>query len=284
VFSRVFTNPGHWYSDKFKHVISPEITFDYRSHVDNFDEIPKFDGIDQYLGTSQLTYGIVQRLLARRTTPGRPDAKPVPYEFLTWTLTQTYYFNIANGQNEFDPNYSSDTFGPGGVPDHNSPVLSRLRLRPSPAFSVGFDAEYDVNFKQFRTFSVTGALNQKYVSMQGGWSQASLLAVDPQARQTVRNTLRGAAHVEPVPKHITLEGSVDYDAVLKQFYRAAGRFRYDVQCCGFMVELIDYNYNLRKERVLNFQIQLANIGSIGNFFGDDPRLAGVFPTNFGNLR
>jgi len=87
-----------------------------------------------------------------------------------------------------------------------------------------------------------------------------------------------------VPKHITLEGSVDYDAVLKQFYRAAGRFRYDVQCCGFMVELVDYNYNQRKERVFNFQIQLANIGSIGNFFGDDPRLAGVFPAGFGNLR
>ena len=50
--------------------------------------------------------------------------------------------------------------------------------------------------------------------------------------------------------------------------------RYDVQCCGFMAEVIQSDYNAKQERQFRFAIELANIGSIGNFMGTDAEAAG----------
>ena len=55
--SRVFSGPG-FYSDRIKHVIGPEVTWTYRTRVDDFDRIPKFDGNDQLLGTHQIDYAL----------------------------------------------------------------------------------------------------------------------------------------------------------------------------------------------------------------------------------
>ena len=45
------------------------------------------------------------------------------------------------------------------------------------------------------------------------------------------------------------------------------RLKWDVQCCGFTVEMIQYKYNQRDERQIRFSVELANIGSMGNFNG-----------------
>ena len=131
-----------------KHVIGPEVNFTWRTGSDDFLSIPKFDGNDYLLGTNQVSYSLVQRLLAKRPGPG---GKLVPYEFFTWRVHQTYYVKIGNNQNSFDPNYSSSAFGPEGIPDHNSPISSPLRFRPTPPFAFDTNHEYDVNFNQLRT-------------------------------------------------------------------------------------------------------------------------------------
>jgi hypothetical protein len=64
-----------------------------------------------------------------------------------------------------------------------------------------------------------------------------------------------------------LDGSADYDFVNKYFWHMNARLRYDVQCCGFTVEYIRYNYNGRDEKQWRFNLNLANIGSMGNFLG-----------------
>ena len=47
------------------------------------------------------------------------------------------------------------------------------------------------------------------------------------------------------------------------------RIRFEAQCCGFMAEMIQYNYNQRDERQFRFSIELAHVGSIGNFMDED---------------
>jgi len=42
-----------------------------------------------------------------------------------------------------------------------------------------------------------------------------------------------------------------------------------VQCCGFIAELAHYDYNSRQETQFRLSIELANLGSIGNFLGED---------------
>lgn len=271
-FSRVFNTPGNFYSEKYKHVIGPEIAWRYRTRVDDFLLIPVYDGNDSFLGTNQIEYALVQRLLSKRAGPG---GRTIPYEFLSWRVSQTYYVDIADGQNEFDPNYSSSAFGPGGVPDHNSPILSRLRFRPAPRASANFDLEYDINFRQVRTLGLSAQFGSQRASFNASWSRALKLAEDPAERVPTRNTLRGSGSLRVFGDHLTLNGSADYDAVKKKLIQSRIQGRWDVQCCGFVVELIRYNFNLRQERQFRFAIELANVGSIGNFLGADDRRLGL---------
>jgi hypothetical protein len=265
-FSRVFENNGGFYSDRFKHVIGPEVTWTYRSKVSDFASIPRFDYLDQILGTNEVRYALVQRLYAKR--PGA-SGKPEAYEFLNWRVGQTYYVDIAEGQNEFDPNYSSSVFGPSGLPAHYSPLQSRLRLRPTPRLSSNFDLEYDVNVRMMRKLGVSLNTTYENAQVQLGWSRAMRVAVDPANRVLQYDTVRGSAKVQVLPRRVTLEGSLDYDLLARNLVQATARMRYEVQCCGLVAEVIQSDYNAKQERQFRFAIELANIGSIGNFMGAD---------------
>jgi len=263
-FAKVWDTPGFGYSERFKHVIGPEISWTYRTRVEDFYSIPKFDGDDYFLGTNQVAYSLVQRFFAKRRGP---SGKPQAYEFLTWRLMQTYYVQIADGQNNFDPNYSSSAFGPGFKAEHLSPLMSRVRLRPTPGFSADFHLEYDVNFKQVRRTSVFANLALPRAAITGGWSRSVRLSEDPDERTVGAHSLRGNAAFEVWRKRLFLEGSADYDVRNDILWQLRGQLRYAVQCCGFRVEHIRYNWNGRDETQWRFNLELANIGSMGNFLG-----------------
>ena len=263
-FAKVWDTPGFSYSERFKHTIGPEVSWTYRTRVEDYNSIPKFDGEDYFLGTNQVAYSLVQRFFAKRRGP---TGKAQPYEFLTWRLMQTYYVQIADGQNNFDPNYSSSAFGPGFKPEHLSPLMSRVRLRPTPEFSADFHLEYDVNFKQVRRSSVFVNLALPRASLTGGWSRSVRLAENPEERIVGAHSLRGNAAFELFPKRLFLEGSADYDLKNDVLWQMRGQLRYAVQCCGLLVEYIRYNWNGRDEKQWRFNLELANVGSIGSFLG-----------------
>lgn len=267
-FSRVFLTPGMGYSDRFKHTIGPELTWTYRTRVEDFSSIPKFDGVDYYLGTNQIRYALVQRFFAKRRAPGS-GGKPVPYEFLTWRIMQTYYVQIAEGQNNFDPNYSSSAFGPGLRPEHLSPLMSRLNFKPSRSFSLNWQIEYDVNFKQFRRTSTNGTWRTPRFNITGGWARSIRLSEDPEQRIVGSESLRGGAGFEVLRNRLFVDGQASYDLKNDILWNLSGRLRYQVQCCGFVVEHNRYNWNGREEKQWRFNIELANIGSMGSFLGGD---------------
>lgn len=268
-FSRVFNNPSGLYSEKFKHVIGPEVTWTYRTAVDEFENILKFDDVDQRLGTHQIDYGLVQRFLAKRAGP---SGKQVPYEFLTWRIVQTYYVNIKNAQNEFDPNYSTAVFGPGGVPDHNSPILSSLRFRPSPKMSANFNLQYDVNFDQLRSLDVGGGANFERVAFNANWSRAIQTAQRIERRLPIRDTLRGNARLNLFPSRLTLDGSVDYNFIDKTFLSYSAKAQLDLQCCGVTFGILRRPF-IDEGLGFVWGIQLANIGALGT--AADPSMAGL---------
>jgi LPS-assembly protein len=268
MFSRVFERPVGSYTSRVKHVIGPEVSYRWSTKVDDFLTIPKFDGTDYLLGTNQITYSLVQRLLAKRPGPG---GKQIPYEFLTWRVYQTYYVQIGNNQNSFDPNYSSSAFGPNGTPDHNSPIASRVRFRPTPNLSLDVNHEYDVNFNQLRTQGYAMRAGTDRFALQATWSRSNRLAEDPEERVLLRDTLRGAGRFVLLRDRLILEGSGDYDLLRSQLLQTHGKATWNVQCCGLSVEYIQYNFNARVERQWRFSVQLANVGNIGNFLGNDER-------------
>jgi hypothetical protein len=244
----------------------------YRSSISDFGQIPKFDGYDYFLGTNQVTYSLVQRLLAKRPGPG---GKPVPYEFLSWRLAQTYYVQINDKQNNFDPNYSSSSYGPLGKAEHLSPILSRFRLRPTPHMTADFNVEYDVNFKQLRTLGVYATYTADRGSLLAGYSKVLPLTELPVATVPLSHNLRAGGSYQLLPKRLVLDVGADYDILSQKFLSTRGQLRYDVQCCGLMVQFLQYNYNERVENQWRFAITLANVGTIGNFMGLDANRLGL---------
>jgi lipopolysaccharide assembly outer membrane protein LptD (OstA) len=267
-FSRVFDTEGNFYSDKYKHVLGPEVVWLRRSTVDEFDAIKVFDGTDYIVGTNELQYALAQRFYAKRETrPGRSEA----YEFLTWRVGQTYYFNVAEGQAAYDPNYNSSNYSPGLVPSHISPLQSRLRFRPTRQVMGNFDVEYDVNYTTLRSFSLSSTLEFDRLGLNASWSRRYRVQDDGAGTvttETGNDTVRGALRLEVLPNRFSVQGTADYDIFNKNLIHTSGRLRYSVQCCGFMAEVIRTNYGEPDTR-FGFSVELANIGSMGNFNGEE---------------
>jgi LPS-assembly protein len=65
---------------KWKHVVEPRIVYDYVTGVDNFNRVLRFDERDVLSNTNEVAYSVVNRLYAKRTSPGQEkcptDAMP----------------------------------------------------------------------------------------------------------------------------------------------------------------------------------------------------------------
>ncbi|MCM2257296.1 MAG: LPS assembly protein LptD [Vicinamibacteria bacterium] len=262
-FYKVFETPDNFYSDKWKHTIGPEFLWVVRTPVEEYASIPKFDEVDyQFLGTNQVMYALVNRVYVKRDGAG---GKPTTWELLTWRLQQTYYAKIGASQNEFDPIYLTAYFGPGGEPAHYSPLQSRLRIRPTAALSLDVNFEYDTNFKQTRSRGASLRWQASRGNLLASWYRTNRVAKKVENRVAQSDTLRGSARFDLLPGRLSIEGGADYDVLRETFLSSRGRLRYDVQCCGFIGEVVQYNYNRRQERQIRFSIELANVGSVGNF-------------------
>jgi lipopolysaccharide assembly outer membrane protein LptD (OstA) len=273
-FSKVFDTEGNFYSDRYKHVIGPEVTFTRRAGIDRdlFDIIPKFDGHDYLVDTSEVRYGLVQRFYAKR--PGR-SGKLDAIEFFNWRLSQTYYFDIE--ASTFDPNYNYENLllGPSGEPARYSPLRSQMRFRPNDFITSNFTVQYDVNFKQVRNIDLSAGLEYPTFRFDAGWSRANRTARRPENRTRTYDTLRGSSRWAVVPGRLALEAGADYNILDKKLLRVSGVLRYDIQCVGFLIEYIRSEYGARVgERQFRFSIELANIGSMGNFMGQKPGSSG----------
>jgi LPS-assembly protein len=294
-FARVYNTPGNFYSEKYKHVIGPEFVYRYRSGVEDFSNILRFDAVDIVRNTNQIQYSIVQSLLAKRPVSGvkalplrgaqgragaganaapargvsKGDApaggKEQPYEFLTWRVGQTYYEDPAS--REFDHAYSSNGFASEGA-SHLSPLQSQLDFQPSPRFRTNFDLEYDLNDGVLRSLSLGANLVGERASLQASWSRSESFLRNERTIPA-RSSVRGTGRLDLLPRRLRLEVQGNYDFVLRRMLQSSSRLRYDVQCCGFLAEVIRYDFNERIEQQFRFSIELANIGSFGNFNGDE---------------
>ena len=265
-FSRVFNAEGNFYSERYKHVIGPEVTWTFRNGVgEEFLFQPKFDGHDYIVDTNEVRYSLVQRLYAKRPSRG---GKLEPYEFFNWRISQTYYKEEL--ASEFDPNYSNLLYGETANRSNLSPIRSQMRFRPGENLQSTFTVQYDIKQHYTRNLDLSGGLNYPRFGFDAGWSRAKRQGANPESRTTTVDTIRSAARWSLLPGRFAVEGRGDYNLIDKKFMQISARARYDVQCCGFMVEWIQSDFGSReKERQFRFSIELANIGSMGNFMGQN---------------
>ncbi len=264
MFSRVFLSPGGLYSDRLKHVIGPEVSWDFSSRIDTPSTIPRYDGNDFLLSTSKVTYAIVQQLFGRRKAE---NGKLYPYEFFSWRVQQTYYLKISDNQNDYDSSYSESGYAPGGTPAHRSVLASRMQLRPRPGWAADFNLAYNVNYKQPETMSLSTTVGGERASLRASWSRTLQLSDDPAQRKPLSSALDGAARLGRLPGGFSLEGGVQYNFARDELYHANAKLRWDVNCCGFEGEVVKRNYGGIEDFSWSFSFHLANVGSAGSFMG-----------------
>jgi hypothetical protein len=263
-FSRVF-DVGGGYTDRIKHTIGPEINWTYRTGWTTSTPSPSTTGPTTSWARTRSTTGSCS---ASWPSARVPRARPFPR--VPVHPRGPDLLRADRGRPErLRPNYSSSAFGPGYTPAHLSPIISRIRFRPVPAITGDFNVLYDVNFKQLSSMFFTATLNRP----PGQPGDRLLEGAAPR-----RGPGRPHHHLQHLPRRrdpadrpsrLTLDGGANYDFGRKELLQSRARIRFEAQCCGFMAEMIQYNYNQRDERQFRFSIELAHVGSIGNFMGED---------------
>jgi len=231
------------------------MTSGYRTRVDDFDAIPKFDSEDYIPGTNQVALAIVNRFLAKRQTGQNQQA--VPYEFLTWTLAQRYFFQV--NASLYDRQFSTPYFTEDGQPSEYSPITSKLVFRPIARIQAIWNLEYDVNFHRIRAMSVVGSYaGRSWGSVSGSLGQSVNLT-----NGLERKNIRGMTTLN-LSRSVSLHFESAYDVVEREVNLFRAGIQYNIQCCGFQAEYSRYQFgSFRDEGLFRFGITLANIGTFG---------------------
>ncbi len=264
VFTRVWVTDGLGYADRFKHVFEPNATISRVSAIDNYDSIVKIDGSDYAVGgTTRISYGLTNRLIARRREAGRVS----PREILTISVGQSYYTKKAASQ--VDTSYS--TSFAGRAPSNFSVVRGDVRISPTPAVGGTVRLEWDPEIRAFQSKSVSGdAAAGRWLHVAGGWSQRRVRAYQFQ----LDNYVNGELTLRTPENKVGGTYSATYDVSGKNFLQSRMVAYYNAQCCGVAVEYQTFNYPnarnrfpLAQDRRFNISVTLAGLGTFSNLFG-----------------
>jgi hypothetical protein len=268
--SRVWNTPGSGYAERLKHVVEPEIAIERITSFDGRDRIVLLEGGDYvYGGTTRVTYGLINRLLARRRTPvsGGVQAR----EILSVQLQQSAYSDPL--ASTVDGDYS------GGFSDRPAADLSPLalsaRATPSDAVQGSLRLEYDTEqgFLETVQASATVAGGRGW-STTAGWTQRRYVenVLEPGVRapdgffssQTRATFARG---------RVGGSWQIDWNATEKRLVQQKVGAFYHAQCCGFGVEYQAFDFGattalpVRRDRRFNLSITLAGLGTVSNLLG-----------------
>ena len=260
-FTRIF-DTGNGFAERIKHVIEPSVDINRTTLIDNYDQIVKLDSYDYtFGGTTRITYGLVNRLLARSPGARQGSAR----EFVTVSLSQTYYSDERASQ--VDPSFGSSF--QGLEPRTLSPWLLAARVAPSTQWDAGTRMEYDQYTGTLLTIGASARFAYRdVVQASSGWSRRQLSETRADNYWNLGTTLRG------------LRGAVggffgfDYDFYRGQMIQRRMQAFYNAQCCGVAFEYQTFNFpyaNPRfivpRDRRFNLTFTLAGIGTFSNVFG-----------------
>jgi hypothetical protein len=244
VFNRIWDTPNNGYAIRFKHTIEPVFTLQRISSIDETlrDRIISSDGTDyQVGGTTNFTYGVNNRFYAKRRVgqPGQAAQSSAPLEFLTISLSQTYYTNPTASQ--FDTSYQTGTAAPAS---DFSPVRLDVRVQPTTSISGTSHAEIDSRYKKLRqltantTYNWTGRLQTTV-----GWTRTFLIPElqgfnDPTA---LTDYLNVATNAQTRDNKVGVRYTVYYDIRHSMSQQQRISLFYNAQCCGIAAEYQTYN-------------------------------------------
>lgn len=279
---RIFDRP--LWGQTWKHTIEPEFTFRQVNGVENFANIIRFDETDILSDTSEVEYGVTNRLYAKKAGAARCDPaaeKPCDTgarEVLGWEILQRYYFddNFGNAVIKGQRNMLTSTAQLSGIafltePRKFSPIVSRLRVRVTRVLDASWELDYDTKKGRIN-------LSNTYVSYRAGdqfffgaghtYFQApgEVNTSSPTPSVTQFDQVRFLAGYGNANKRgWSTSAGIGFDS--RSGFLEYGSFRggYNWDCCGLTGEYRRFALGqVRNENQFRFAFTLANIGTFGN--------------------
>ncbi len=289
-----------------RHTIEPEAHYQFVSGISNFRNVLRFDPVDLYSNTDELEYSVTQHFYLKRQHPQECHNGPLPLpsngrislpvdyrdcsntetsESLTWTVSQKHFFDPYFGGAVFTGrrNVLSSTLDLTGIsflsgPRDYSPLISRLQLRTSRNFDLGWDVDYD-----FRGGRISGS--NVYIDLRSGnyfasFSDARLDALNA-STLPVPGSKPTSALTLPFTNYEQFRTTIGYGSAIKPGFSSALNAGYDLNrselqyggmqasynwnCCGITIEYRRLALGpQRNENYESFNFTLAGIGTAGN--------------------
>jgi LPS-assembly protein len=274
VLTRVWNTPDNGYAERFKHTIEPTLTLQRTTAIENYARIVKTDAGDSQFGdTTEVTYGLNNRLAARRRT-GQGQSTSAQ-EILSLEVYQTYYSNAE--QANVDPRYPG-TFATNN-PSKFSAVRTSLRATPTQNVNGTLSAEIDNRSKRLKTMSANANLNvSQSVNANIGWTHRFFIAELPGYNDpnNLDNTLQGGVNLRTRNSHYGLNSNVTMDLRVSELRYMRAQGYYNAQCCGLAVEYSRATYGSTSiVPSINRFFMSFTLAGLGNFSPFSGGLNGV---------
>ena len=248
---------------RYKHTITPLITYSYVTGVNDFERFIRFDSDATLTDTNQIEYGLVQHLYVK-------DGDNQPVDFLSWRVVQDHYFDPTFGgalvpgqRNVFQALDSITPFAFAATPRNWSPIVSDVLLTPGGKYDAESIIEYDPQLDKVTTIGTllkVKPYSEFYATVADFRLQGNPV-VQPPSHQ-----IRGViGYGNQVRKGWNVAAGVSYDILSNTLLNQYVQVSYNGGCCGLSVEYGRFNLaTVRSENQFRVGLMLANIGTFGN--------------------
>jgi LPS-assembly protein len=248
---------------RWKHSIEPDFVYRNVNGVNNFSRIIRFDDDDTLTNTSEMEYGITNRLF-RRAADGSAQ------EFITWRVVQKYFFDpnfggavIAGQPTVIQPLDSISPFFIATGPLRYSPLVSDFLVSPGGPYDAELRLEYDTHNHRFVS---TGTLIKLHPRQNFTLTLAHFdINADPgiQVRSNQVRALLG--YGDQTRKGWNFTGGFAYDIQQRSLESQIVQVGYNGSCCGIQFEYRHQDLGVvQPENQYRVSLVIANIGAFGN--------------------
>ncbi|NWF93738.1 MAG: LPS-assembly protein LptD [Syntrophaceae bacterium] len=226
---------------RWMHTVEPTIGYRYSPRVKQRD-LPIFDETDRLAYTSQITYGITQRLV------GKPEKEGIdsgPYEYGKFKVSQSYSLG--------DP-FQIDS---KGREEDFSNIKGELWWNFSPYVSAQWDAELNAYRWEFDIFNYLVTVQDR---------RNDTFQVQYRYTRDSTNEINFYTRLRTI-KPLYISGSMRYNVLEKMRVENVYGIEYQAQCWALNLTVQDKNRSpdrtQKKELKFQFQVTLLGIGGVG---------------------
>ncbi len=250
----------------FSHLVEPMATYRRIRGIDHPREVIRFDEQDAIADTSEVEYGIVNRIIRRRETE---SGSLENYEVFSLKVAQKYYSDptfhgsfLPGESNIFYPLNTLTGFSATGIQRTTSPASVQLRLTPMPGMSYEVRADYDTKLHRLRDSSVTALVQKEKVFLAGTYFKANALEPGMFENHHVQGQFGYGAPERDLG--LSFGATLSYSIRNRSLLNSSSRVNYAWNCCSVALEFQQFDLGLRTESRLSFSFSLKGIGSFGN--------------------